>query len=85
MKSLSPPPGYARFEWPGTSGGEAGFDDGEPAGVGPGLSRSAIESGDPQHRLDGDAHVRHWKGRAVEQALQVAALARTMDHLRKKA
>ena len=45
MKSLSPPPGYARFEWPGTSGGEAGFDDVNPAGVGPGLSRSAVEVG----------------------------------------
>ena len=43
MKSLSPPPGYARFEWPGTSGGEAGFDDVNPAaGVRPGLSRSAV-------------------------------------------
>ena len=83
MKSLSPPPGYARFEWPGTSGGEAGFDDVNPAGVGPGLSRSAVEVGVSRTDLAA-THVRHRKCRAAEQALQVAALARTSHHLREK-
>ena len=45
IKSLSPPPGYARFEWPGTSGGKAGFDDVNPAAVGPALSRSLVNVG----------------------------------------
>ena len=45
FKSLSPPPGYARSEWPGTSGGKAGFDDVNPAAVGPALSRSLVNVG----------------------------------------